>query len=96
MQDSGREARSGAQAVRLVPIRDLDASMRWRLRPFDPVNDPKDAALFVTIVARGIENPLTTLRRKDGRLTITAGYRRLDAAMMLGYERVPCTVIGEE
>ncbi len=55
--------------------------------------DAAPSALLDSVKAHGILAPLVLARTADGRLWLLDGYRRLDAAKMLGLFRVPATVV---
>lgn len=76
-----------------IEVTSLDQSLRFRDGPFDPVKSQEDANLFISVLIHGIQNPLVALKRLDGRMTLTSGYRRLDAAIRAGHTHVPVVVV---
>ena len=87
-----KKLRTGGQIL-LVPIRDL------RENPLHPrmyYNDTRTDELVRSVAVSGIVEPLTVTAADDGGYVIVSGERRYRAAKALGYDFVPCVLIGSD
>src|SRR3989338_9041518 len=61
-------------------------------------NDEEIKNLSETISEYGVKNPLLVIRSHDeeGKFEVVSGERRLRAAKLVGFEKVPCIIIDDE
>lgn len=87
--DAGADPAAAPFEFRLVRVADLEANPRNVRRDLN-----LDAEFLASVAANGVRQPLHVRHPADsgGALVVTAGHRRLAAAIAAGLESVPCLV----
>ncbi len=75
-----------------LPV-DILENYPQKYHPFRPATPDRLEELKRSLLENGILNPLIIWCRVDGRYQILAGHNRRTAAKLLGWQRVPCTVL---
>ena len=83
-----------ARELRAIPVNEIITNSEQPRKYF---NDESLKELAESIKTVGIIQPLSVREQADGTYKLVSGERRLRAAMIAGYTRVPCVIIkGEE